>query len=140
DWSSDVCSSDLRADDDDNAVVVELILGCHYFLPGNETIAIEPPAPAEARLTSMSKPFDFIEPAFDVASLRIGLSLIPEERPDLLLVIEAGDKVAAHGLEERAVLNVAENGDPVMHPVEPARPSRARAPVHVAKAILDPGR
>src|SRR5690606_6411540 len=128
-----------RADDDDNAVVVELILGCHYFLPGNETIAIEPPAPAEARLTSMSKPFDFIEPAFDVASLRIGRSLIPEERPDLLLVIEAGDKVASHGLEERAVLNVAENGDAIILPVEPAIASRTRTAVQVGNAILDHG-
>src|SRR5690606_39576418 len=46
-----------------------------------------------------------VESALDVAALGVGLAFVAEDRPHLLLVVEADDEAAANGLEERRVLD-----------------------------------
>jgi len=56
------------------------------------------------------QPVDVIEAAVHIDALFPGRTLVAEQRPQLLVVVEAGDQVALHLLEERHGLDVLEQG------------------------------
>src|SRR5437667_441502 len=53
-----------------------------------------------------SEPLDVVEAARDVAAFGVGLAFVTEDRPYLLLVVEADDKAAAPRLEEGRLLDL----------------------------------
>ena len=83
------------ADHDDDAVVIQIIRRSHVVLPRG------------------SEPVHVVEAAVDVAALGGRLALVAEDRPHLLVVVEAGDEVAAHLLDEGRRLALLEERDAV---------------------------
>src|SRR5207244_2801934 len=67
-----------------------------------------------------SEPLDVVEAARDVAAFGVGLAFVTEDRPYLLLVVEADDKAAAHRLEEGRLLDLLQQRDALFFPAKPA--------------------
>ena len=88
------------ADDDDHAVVVEIIMVLPWFPPNDVWLCA-------GEIEAASEPLDVVKTARDVAALGEGLALVAEDRPYLLLVVEADNEAAADRLEERRVLDLA---------------------------------
>jgi hypothetical protein len=87
-----------------------------------------------------SEPGDVVETAADVAAVDGRLALVAEEGPDLLLIVEADDEVAADRLEEFLLLDPAQDGDALGLPADlgvRSLVSRRRTPVEVGDALLD---
>src|SRR5215831_15690670 len=64
----------------------------------------------------LGEPVDVRETAIDVAAMLGGRALVAEFRPQLLLVVERDDQIAAYLLEEIGLLDPAQQSDAITLP------------------------
>ena len=55
------------------------------------------------------EPVDVVEPAIDVTTLRGGFTFVAEYGPHVGVVVDAGDKISPHGLEESGAFYTAKD-------------------------------
>src|SRR5271163_94345 len=98
----------------------------------NSLPSVPPPAPEPTITTTLSslrsnlamsrapsalrQPVDVVEAAMDVAAVLGGWSLVAELLPEVVLVVERDEQVAAQGLEEFRGLDAAQQFDPLIFP------------------------
>src|SRR5581483_624442 len=69
-------------------------------------------------LSDLREPVDIGEAALDVTAMLGGGALVAEFRPDLLLIVERHDEVAADGLEELGLLDVLQQPHAIGFPFD----------------------